>query len=76
MSEHSAQGGVDARSSLAEIEDALTRLGAQLETARCSNGWMATLTVGGVTGSGETEQAAAYDLWTRYIANQGGTGTS
>ena len=76
MSEQPSQGGVDSCSSLADIEDALSRIGTQLETAKCNNGWVATLTVGGVTGSGETEQAAAYDLWTRYIANQGGTGTS
>ena len=76
MSEQPKQGGVGSRSSLADIKDALSRLGTELETVKCSDRWVATLTVGGVTGSGETEQAAAYDLWTRYVTNQGGTGTS
>ena len=63
-------------SSLADIEDALSRLGAELETAESSDGWTASVTSGGVMGHGVTEQDAAYDLWRQFIANQGGTGTS
>jgi hypothetical protein len=76
MSEQRNQGGVDKQSSLADIKDALSRLGAEIETDETDGEWTASVKAGGVTGHGETDQAAAYDLWSRYVAEQGGTGTS
>ena len=76
MNELSREGGIDGESVLSEIEDALVRLGVELETTDTASGWTATLATGGITGHGDTERDAAYDLWRQFIANQGGTGTS
>jgi len=79
-----ASGGIDDNSGVDDIRDALGRLGLDLVTERGDDGaWSAkaiplTGESGGssLVGVGGSEDAAALELWQRYLVVQGGVGTS
>ena len=79
-----ASGGIDDNSSVDDIRDELGRLGLDLITDRGDDGaWSARLVPlagdsGGssLAGVGGSEDAAAHELWQRYLMVQGGVGTS
>jgi hypothetical protein len=76
VGEERVEGGIDRRSSAADIRDALMRLGADLDTSSRGNQWRAQIRDGASTGHGATEAEAAYDVWQQYLELQGGIGTS
>jgi hypothetical protein len=77
------QSGIDADAGVDEIRDALGRQGLELDIRRANGGFEA---VGrpalgperetALRGSGPTEQDAAQEVWARYVAVQGGVGSS
>lgn len=77
------QGGIDANAGVDEIRDALERQGVELGIEPAEGGFEA---VGrpalgeqretALRGSGATEAEAAREVWARYVAVQGGVGTS
>jgi hypothetical protein len=79
-----ASGGIDDNSSVDDIRDALGQLGMDLVTEHGDDGaWSARVVplTGGsgessLVGVGGTEDAAALELWQRYLVVQGGVGTS
>jgi hypothetical protein len=79
------QGGVDRLSNAGDIRDALARLGVELRVEQTADGsWAAHIGAAhdaaedktGPAGAGDTQTAAAFDAWQRYMANQGGGGQS
>ncbi len=70
------QAGIDRSSSAADIRDALSRMSAGLQTQQRDGRWVAELDSGGISGEGDTEDEAAWNAWTSYVAEQGGTGAS
>jgi len=84
IDETHTSGGIDDNSRADDIRDALGRLGMDLVTERGDDGaWSARATplTGGSGGSslvgvGGSEDAAALELWQRYLVVQGGVGTS
>jgi len=77
------QGGIDADAGVGEIRDALGRQGIELDISPADGGFEA---VGrpalgearetALRGSGATEDEAAREVWTRFVAVQGGVGSS
>ncbi len=70
------EGGIDPQSTVADIRDALGRLGATLDTHGGEGSWHAELNPGGRSAAGQSEQEAAYIVWQSYVGDQGGTGAS
>jgi hypothetical protein len=79
-----ASGGIDDNSSADDVRDALGRLGMDMATECGDDGaWSARampLTDGpgetSLVGVGGSEDAAALELWQRYLVVQGGVGAS
>jgi hypothetical protein len=77
------QSGIDANAGVDEIRDALERQGLELDIKPADGGFEA---VGrpalgperetALRGSGPTKQDAAREVWARYLAVQGGVGSS
>ncbi|MDX6591988.1 MAG: hypothetical protein QOJ13_1184 [Gaiellales bacterium] len=77
------QSGIDANAGVDEIRDALERQGLELDIKPANGGFEAVSRPAlgeeretALRGSGPTEHDAAREVWARYVAVQGGVGSS
>jgi hypothetical protein len=72
--------GIDRRATVADVEEAFHRLGADLKLEQQGSRWAASVSATGdetaVLAEADTREDAARQAWETFRERQGGTGTS